>query len=173
MTEARAGEGQPLVVDAALFGGVRLIDLTGETYRLKAVPVAGISLFPRLELSKPLHLSIDVSFSYTFRSDYRGFYYYDSFGSIGIVPELGLLFPGKDLNWAVFMGGGFFASFSDYESVIHPAVAARIGLEFRRGFIRGVFLSYNHRFAEGYQTHESFKLFASTRIVHPSYGRRE
>jgi hypothetical protein len=160
-------------VDTALTGGVRLLDLEGETYGLKAVPFLGVSLFPRFELINPLYLSVEVSFSYTFRSDYSGLYYYDSFGSIGILPELGLLFPGKGVDWALFMGGGVYYSFSDYDTGTHPAVAVRVGAEFKEGFVKGIFLSYSHRFVEGFQTHESFMLFASTRLYRISCKGRD
>ena len=160
-------------VDTALTGGVRLLDLEGETYGLKAAPVLGISVFPRFEPSKPLHLSLEVSLSYTFRSDYSGLYYYDSFGSIGILPELGLLFHGNGVDWALFMGGGVYYSFSDYDTGTHPAVAVRVGAEFKEGFVKGIFLSYSHRFVEGFQTYESFRLFASTRLYHTSRKGRD
>jgi hypothetical protein len=162
--EEQGGSG----IDAALTGGVRLVDIEGETYGLKAVPVLGASLFPRFELTTPLYLSIEISLSYTFKSDYSGFYYYDSFGSIGILPEIGLLFHGNGVDWALFMGGGVYYSFSDYDTGTHPAVAVRAGIEFEKGFVRGIFLSYSHYFVEGFQTHESFRLFASTHLYHTS-----
>jgi hypothetical protein len=167
--EEQGGSG----VDAALTGGVRLVDIEGETYGFKAVPVLGVSLFPRFELTTPLYLSIEISLSYTFKSDYSGFYYYDSFGSIGILPEIGFLFPGRGVDWALFMGGGVFYSFSEYDTGIHPAVSARAGIEFEKGFVRGIFLSYSHYFVEGFQTHESFKLFFTTRLFNTSYKGRD
>lgn len=169
---ARGEEDAGIVLDAALTGGVRLLDIEGETYELKTVPVLGVSFFPCIRLTGPLFLSVEVSFSYTFRSDNIGLYYYDAFGSAGIMPEIGLLFPGNGVDWALFMGGGVHYSFSEYDTGIHPAVAVRVGAEFKESFLKGIFLSYSHRFVNGFQTHESFALFASTRLYRFSHHGR-
>ena len=173
VTQAGADEKNDVSIDAALYGGVRLLDLEGETYGLKAVPFFGLSVVPRLELTQRFFLSLDMSFSYTLRSNYSGNYYYDSFGTIGFLPELGLLFPGKDVDFSVLAGGGFFISFSEYDRASRPALSFRTGLEFREGFVGGIYISYSHVFAEAYQTYESIKLFAATPLLRRSYIGRD
>lgn len=165
MTAAGADEKKEVSIDAALSGGVRLLDLEGETYGLKAVPFFGFSIVPRVELIQRFFFSLEVSLSYTLRSDYRGYYYYDSFGTIGLIPEFGLLLPGGIVDFAIFMGGGIFHSFSEYDTVSRPAVAARAGIEFKEGFVRGIYISYSHVFAEDFQSYESIKLFATTPLL--------
>jgi hypothetical protein len=162
-----------LRIDAALSSGVRLLDIEGETYGLKAVPVLGVSVFPRMELKETLYLSLQVSLSYTFRSDYSGSYYYDSFGSLALLPQLGLILPGVGVNYALFIGGGLVHAFSDYDTGAHPAVTARIGFEWKKGLLSGIFLSYTHGFREGYQYHETLMVYGSTLLFRSSHwGRR-
>ena len=173
MAAAGADEKKEVSIDAALSGGVRLLDLEGETYGLKAVPFFGLSIAPRVEIVQRFFFSLEVSLSYTFRSDYLGYYYYDSFGTIGIIPELGLLFPGGVLDFAIFAGGGIFHSFSEYDTGSWPAVAARAGIEFKDGFVKGIYISYSHVFAESFQSHESIKLFATTPLLHRSNVRND
>jgi len=173
MTASGADEKKEVSIDAALSGGVRLLDLEGETYGLKAVPFFGLSVVGRVELIQPFFFSLDVSLSYTLRSDYLGYYYYDSFGTIGLIPELGLIFPGGAVDFAIFTGGGVFHSFSEYDTGSRPAVAARAGIEFKEGFVRGIYISYSHVFAEDFQSYESIKLFATTPLLHRSNIRRD
>jgi hypothetical protein len=173
MTAAGADEKKEISIDAALSGGVRLLDLEGETYGLKAVPFFGFSIIPRVELIKRIFFSLELSLSYTLRSDYSGYYYYDSFGTIGLIPELGLIFPGESVDFAIFTGGGIFASFSEYDTGSQPAVAARAGIELKEGFVRGIYISYSHVFSETFQSYESIKLFATTPLLYRSNGRRD
>jgi hypothetical protein len=164
-----ADDGKTIEMDAALCTGVRLLDIEGETYGLKAVPVLGIAVFPRLKLRETLCLSLELSLSYTFRSDYDGFYYYDSFGSIGFLPELGFIFPGKDdVDYAIYIGAGLFHSFSEYDTGSFPALAVRTGVELNRSFFSGIYLSYIHSFHEGYRSYETFKLYGSTGLFRAS-----
>ena len=173
MTAAGADEKKEVSIDAALSGGVRLLDLEGETYSLKAVPFFGFSIVPRVELIQRFFFSLEVSLSYTLRSDYSGYYYYDSFGTIGLLPELGLLFPGGVVDYAIFMGGGIFHSFSEYDTGSRPAVAARAGIEFKEGFVKGIYISYSHVFAKAFQSYESIRLFATTPLLKRSNIRRD
>ena len=171
MAAAGADEKKEVSIDAALLGGVRLLDIEGETYGLKAVPFFGVSIVPRVELLQRFFFSLELSLSYTLRSDYKGYYYYDSFGTIGLLPELGLLFPGKIVDFAIFMGGGVFYSFSEYDTASRPAMAARAGIEFKEGFVGGIYISYSHVFAEAFQSYESIKLFATTPLLRRSNVR--
>jgi len=151
-------------VDAALSCGVRFVDIEGETYDLKPVGIVGACVIPRIPLSKDTVLAMEVSVSYGFRSDYSGLYYYESYYSVGIMPQLGFLLPGRGTAYALYLGAGLYHSFSDYNRSIYPALTARVGIEPYAWVIDGIYLSYEKGFPEGYSAFDTLRLFIVARL---------
>jgi hypothetical protein len=152
-------------LDLGVTAGASVIDLQGESFGIKAVPVVGISLFPWVQIIDSLNLGAEVSLQYTFRSDYSNYYYYDSFGTFGVIPNLHLLLGESSVRFILLLGFGFGFSFSDYSALSYPVGCIGAGIRFNNGLISSILITYNHDFIESFQTFESLRLSANIRLL--------
>ena len=159
-----------IVMDGALAFGTRLLDIEGETYGLKPVVLVGGRLIPRLPLSRDIVLAMEVSFSYAFRSDYEGFYYYEPCYSIGITPQIGFLFPGRGFSYALYLGAGIFHSFYEKSRSLYPALSIRAGIEPESWIVDGIYLSYEKGFPGDYTAFDTLCFLLSIRLLERSHG---
>jgi hypothetical protein len=152
-------------MDLGVTAGASVVDLQGESFGIKAMPVVGISLFPWVQLIGSLNLGAEVSLQYTFRSDYSNYYYYDSFGTFGVIPNLHLLLGESSVRFILLMGLGLGCSFSDYSTLSYPVGCIGAGIRFNSGLISSILLTYSHSFIESFQNFESLRLSATIGLL--------
>jgi len=161
-----------IAVDAAVTCGVRFVDIEGETYDLKPVGVVGACAIPRIPLSENIVLAMEVSVVYGFRSEYSGLYYYDSYYSVGVMPQIGFLLPGRGLAYALYLGAGLYYSFSYYSRSLYPALSVRVGIEPDSRVINGIYLSYEKGFPEAYSTFDTLRVLLGVSLFRRSHDGR-
>jgi hypothetical protein len=153
-------------IDLGVFSGATIVDLHGESFGAKVMPTVGVSFFPWIQLVNLFYLGAEVSMQYTFRSDYRNYYYYNAFGTFSVIPNIHLLLRGNTVRFLFLVGGGLCHSFSDHFTLNYPVGCIGTGIRFKSGFISSILLTYNHSFTESFQYFETIRLSANIRLLH-------
>jgi len=150
-------------INASLFSGTSFLHIEGKSFDTKMVPVAGISLssyfFPR----NIFFYGVELAYMYSFKSNYNNYYYYDSYSSLSLLPHLGIHFQTPSLTYFFLLGCGGSISFSRYLSKNYFIASAGVGIYFKKFFIDGLLLSYNHSFFKNFTVFETLKVHA---IIH-------
>lgn len=159
-----AKEGTEIGVDAGLFTGFSIVDLEGESFKMKAVPSLGVSLLPYIKASEIVSIGVEVSFQYSFKSDYSNFYYYDAYITFTLLPNISLLLQGGDINYLIFSGIGGAFSFSDYLRNSYMIFSFGSGIQLKKAFIKNISVSYTHSFINNFHSFETVKLYFTVHI---------
>ncbi len=164
-----AKEGAEMGVDAGLFTGFSFADLEGESFKMKAMPSLGVSLLPYIKASEILSFGVEVSFQYSFKSDYSNFYYYDAYIAFTLLPNISLLLQGRDVDYLIFSGIGGTFSFSDYLRNSYIIFSFGSGIQLKKAFIKNISVSYTHGFINNFQSFETVKLYFTVHIWDKSF----
>jgi len=151
-------------VDAALSSGVSLVDLEGATYETKAMPTAGFSLLPYVAVGHIVSFGAELSYYYTFKSNYRNYYYYNSYKAVTFLPNITLHIKYRRYTWIVYSGIGGGYLFSDSFHKFYTKVTLGTGIFLKNKLLKGIFLSYDHSFIAGYRSFETLKVYFSFHV---------
>lgn len=157
-------EAENIWVDVAPHGGVGVIELDYSSFGTKLAPLMGASLCSYFQLGNSLMLNLEGTYSFTFRSNYEDYYYYDSFHSFSIASQLGYIFTHGNLRLGAYAGGGFSFSGSRYFDSVYGLVTAGAGVHVRSRYLDGIWVYYVHNFHRQLRKFELFKAYISFRL---------
>jgi len=145
-------------IDGTLSGGGSLLDYSSESFDLKAVPTAGLSLVPVFQSRGKIFYGVELGFLYSFRSNYNNYYYYDSYFSLSIIPHIGIALQGRSLTWFLLGGVGGAHAFSGLFGKTYLISSAAAGVYFPRFLVNGIQVSYMHSFVRDYRLFETVRI---------------
>jgi hypothetical protein len=145
-------------IDGILSGGSSLLDYSSESFEAKAVPTAGLSFAPVFQTRGKIFYTVELGLLYSFRSNYKNYYYYDSYFSLSIIPHIGIALQGRSLTWFLLGGVGGAHAFSAFFGKTYFVSSAGAGVYFPRFLVDGIQISYMHSFVRDYRLFETIKI---------------
>lgn len=125
-------------IHTGVYYGICFLDQAGESYGLKPLQSAGLGLYPYMQTPYVIGMRLALTVGYTLRSNYQNGYYYTSFFTCGIAPQLVLALNIRALTVTLFSGPGYDYLFSRYGNRGNMLFTAGIGVSPSHGFIREV-----------------------------------
>ena len=159
-----AGENADFELDVSIFSGTSILNIKETSYNTKMVPVAGISLSSYFMAGQLFSYGFEFLYQYSFKSNYNNYYYYDSYHSFSLIPNIGLHLHRSMFSYYFLIGLGVSYSFSDYHNKLYGISSVGAGIKLKKSFIQAILLNYNHSFIKNYKTFETIKIYVSINV---------
>lgn len=141
----------------SVFGGASLLDAEGPSFNAKTVANAGGALSYFYAKGGVLSYGGELAFQHSFRSDSEGYYYYDSFETISLVPMVELRLPRRAPSFTLTGGAGLAFALSSHIGREFLVASLGAGVRFRRSFVNGIQVQYTHGFLSDFSAFETLK----------------
>jgi hypothetical protein len=139
------------------FGGASLLDAEGASFNAKTVANAGGALSCFYAKGGVLSYGGELAFQHSFRSDSEGYYYYDSFETISLIPMVELRLPRRAPSFTLTGGAGLAFALSSHMGREFFVASLGAGVRFRRSFVNGIQVQYTHGFLSDFTLFETLK----------------
>lgn len=154
---ARAQTRAVVELRGSAFGGASLLDAEGPSFNAKTVANAGGALSYFYAKGGVLSYGAELAFQHSFRSDSEGYYYYDSFETISLVPQAELRLPRRAPSFTLTGGAGPAFAVSSHMGRGFLVASLGAGVRFRRSFVNGIQVQYTHGFLSDFSAFETLK----------------